>query len=159
MFPSDLKHYLHFDSVGLSITKYPWAGDVYRTYATRGGRNPITGEEPDPQPLFGHGPDFGYFHLGAIWYGDEIWNGGREKDYNNDGNIDQYEVLRFCDEEFQGTCYQKWTKANHLLGEVEVGGYNPKFFSQNSRRALESGRQPGDVQSLHGEVTAAGRDH
>lgn len=139
MFPADLKHYLHFDSVGLSITKYPWAGDVYRTYATRGGRNPITGEEPDPQPLFGHGPDFGYFHLGAIWYGDEIWNGGREKDYNNDGNIDNYEVLRFCDEEFQGTCYQKWTKANHpTLGEVEVGGYNPKFFSQNSPpQALE----------------------
>ena len=132
MFPSDLKHYLHFDSVGLSITKYPWAGDVYRTYATRGGRNPITGEEPEPQPLFGHGPDFGYFHLGAIWYGDEIWNGGRERDYNNDGNIDQYEVLRYCDEEFGGTCYQKWTKANHpVLGEVEVGGFNPKFFSQN----------------------------
>ena len=132
MFPSDLKLYQHFDSVGLTITKYPWAGDVYRTYSTRGGPNPITGEEPQPNPLFGHGPDFGYFHLGAIWYGDEIWNGGRERDYNNDGNIDQYEVLRYCDDEFQGTCYQKWTKANHpTLGEVEVGGFNPKFFSQN----------------------------
>jgi hypothetical protein len=132
MFPADLKHYLHFDSVGLSITKYPWAGDVYRTYATRGGRNPLTGEEPQPNPLFGHGPDFGYFHLGAIWYGDEIWNGGRERDYNNDGRIDQNEVLRYCDEEFGGTCFQKWTKAMHpTLGEVEVGGYNPKFFSQN----------------------------
>jgi hypothetical protein len=132
MFPSDLTHYLHFDSVGLSITKYPWAGDVYRTYATRGGRNPITGEEPQPNPLFGHGPDFGYFHLGAIWYGDEIWNGGRERDYNNDGDIDQYEVLRYCDEEFGGTCFQNWTKVMHpALGEVEVGGYNPKFFSQN----------------------------
>jgi len=132
MFPSDLKFFQHFDSVGLSITRYPWAGDVYRTYATRGGRNPITGEEPEPQPLFGHGPDFGYFHVGAIWYGDEIWNGGRERDYNNDGRVDQYEVLRYCDEEFGGTCYQKWTKAVHpTLGEVEVGGYNPKFFSQN----------------------------
>jgi hypothetical protein len=131
MYASDLKLYQHFDSVGLSITKYPWAGDVYRTYATRGGG--------DPNPLFGHGPDFGYFHLGAIWYGDEIWNGGREKDYNNDGTIDNYEVLRFCDEEFGGTCYQRWTKASHpTLGEVEVGGYNPKFFSQNSPpKALE----------------------
>ena len=132
MFPTDLKHFQHFDSVGLSLTKYPWAGNVYRTYATRGGPNPVTGEEPQPQPLFGHGPDFGYFHVGTIWYGDEIWNGGRENDYNKDGRIDNYEVLRFCDEEFGGTCYQKWTKAFHpTLGEVEVGGYNPKFFSQN----------------------------
>jgi hypothetical protein len=132
MFPSDLKLYQHFDSVGLSITNYPWAGDVYRTYSTRGGPNPVTGEEPQPNPLFGHGPDFGYFHLGAIWYGDELWNGGRERDYNNDGRVDQYEVLRYCDEEFGGTCYQRWTKVVHpALGEVEVGGFNPKFFSQN----------------------------
>lgn len=132
MFPQDLRWYQHFDSVGLSITRYPWAGDVYRTYATRGGPNPVTGEEPEPNPLFGHGPDYGYFQLGAIWYGDEIWNGGRERDYNNDGRVDQYEVLRYCDEEFGGTCYQKWTTANHpVLGEIEVGGYNPKFFSQN----------------------------
>ena len=129
MYPSDLKHYLHFDSVGLSITKYPWAGDVYRTYATRGAANP---ETADPQPLFGHGPDFGYFGFGAIWYGDELWNGGRERDYNNDGRIDAPEVLRYCDEEFGGRCYQNWTKAFHpVYGEVEVGGYNPKFFSQN----------------------------
>src|SRR5688572_7911923 len=93
MFPTDLKHFQHFDSVGLSLTKYPWAGNVYRTYATRGGPNPVTGEEPQPEPLFGHGPDFGYFHVGAIWYGDEIWNGGRENDYNKDGRIDNYEVL------------------------------------------------------------------
>jgi hypothetical protein len=125
MFPADLRHYLHFDSVGLSITKYPWAGDVYRTYATRGG-------DGDPNPLFGHGPDFGYFHLGAIWYGDEIWNGGRERDYDNNGRIEASEVLRYCDEEFAGRCYQNWTRAFHpMYGEVEVGGYNPKFFSQN----------------------------
>jgi hypothetical protein len=129
MFPADLKLMLHFDSVGLSITKYPWAGDVYRTYATRGAPNPATAE---PQPLFGHSPDFGYFGYGAVWYGDELWNGGRERDYNNDGRIDASEVLRYCDEEFGGRCYQNWTKAFHpVYGEVEVGGYNPKFFSQN----------------------------
>jgi len=128
MFPADLKLYQHYDSVGLSITKYPWAGDVYRTYATRFAP-PGQGE---PQPLFGHGPDFGYFQMGQIWYGDELWNGGRERDYNGDGRWDQYEVLRYCDEEFGGTCIQPWTKVMHPdLGEVEVGGYNPKFFSQN----------------------------
>jgi hypothetical protein len=129
MFASDLKLYQHFDSVGLSITKYPWAGNVYRTYATRGADDPATA---DPSPLFGHSPDFGYFGFGAIWYGDELWNGGRERDYNNDGRIDASEVLRYCDEEFGGRCFQNWTRAFHpVYGEVEVGGYNPKFFSQN----------------------------
>jgi hypothetical protein len=128
MFPSDLKLFQYYDSVGLSKTGYPWAGDVYRTYATRFAP-PGQGQ---PEALFGHGPDFGYFQMGQIWYGDELWNGGRERDYNGDGRWDQYEVLRYCDEEFGGSCYQPWTKVTHPeLGDVEVGGYDPKFFSQN----------------------------
>ena len=129
MFAADRKLFQHFDSVGLSHTKYPWAGNTYRTYATRFATNPA---EANPNALFGHGPDWGYFQFGAIWYGDEIWNGGRERDYNGDGRWDAYEVLRYCDEEFGGTCYMPWTKFHHPdLGEVEIGGYNPKFFSQN----------------------------
>ena len=133
MYPADLKFYQHFDSVGIAKTAYPWAGDVFRTYNTRGGVNPITGDSARPEPLFGHGPDFGYFQFGAIWYGDELWNGGREKDYNKDGRIDEYEVLRFCDEEYGGKCFKPWTKFNAggTLGEVELGGMNPKFWSQN----------------------------
>ena len=132
MFPTDVKWYQHFDSVGLSLTKYPWAGDVYRTYATRGRVTNAQGDTLRPQPLFGHGPDFGYFYYGVIWYGDELWNGGRERDYDNDGEVESHEVLRYCDEEFGGKCFKAWTKFQHpVLGEVEVGGYNPKFFSQN----------------------------
>lgn len=128
VFPSDLKLLQHYDSVGLSHTEYPWAGNVYRTYATRFSPP----GEGTPQPLFGHGPDFGYFQMGQIWYGDELWNGGRERDYDGDGRWDQYEVLRYCDEEFGGRCFQPWTKVQHPdLGEVEVGGMNPKFWSQN----------------------------
>ena len=132
MFPSDLALYQHFDSVGLSFTKYPWAGDVYRTYNTRVPVNPFTGDSARPEPLFGHSPDFGYFGFGAIWYGDELWNGGRERDYDGNGVTEQWEVLRYCDENFGGRCFQGWTKARHpVLGEVEVGGFNPKFWSQN----------------------------
>lgn len=128
VFPKDLALMHHYDSVGLAITGYPWAGNTYRTYATRFAP-PGEGE---PNALFGHGPDFGYFQMGQIWYGDELWNGGRERDYNGDGRWDQYEVLRYCDEEFGGTCYQPWTKTIHPeYGEVEVGGPNPKFWSQN----------------------------
>ncbi len=132
MSPADLAIYKHMDSVGLSHTKYPWAGDVYRTYNTRVPVNPFTGDSTRPEPLFGHGPDWGYSYYGAVWYGDELWHGGREKDYDGDGNIEDFEVLRYCDERFGGTCFKPWTRFTHpTLGEVEIGGFNPKFFSQN----------------------------
>ena len=125
MYPEDLAHYLHFDSVGVSITGYPWAGDVYWDYATRGARE--TGS-----PLFGHGPDFGYFYYGSIWYGDELWDGGSVGDLNGDGVEDDLDRLLWIDTVDGGRSFQNWTVAQHpTLGEVEVGGFHPKFFQQN----------------------------
>ena len=120
MFPEDNKWYVLFDNIGKSITGYERAGDVYNDYG--GG-----------SPLFGHGPDFGYWYYGAIWYGDEIWNSGRAgKDYNNDGVIDDLDRLIMNDEELGGTAFFNWKPYHHPdLGEVEIGGWNPKFFSQN----------------------------
>jgi hypothetical protein len=94
--------------------------------------NAFTGDSSRPEPLFGHSPDFGYFGYGAVWYGDELWNGGRERDYDGDGQVEAWEVLKYCDDEFGGTCFKKWTPYQHpQLGKVEIGGYNPKFFAQN----------------------------
>ncbi|MCL2502445.1 MAG: M14 family metallopeptidase [Bacteroidales bacterium] len=121
MFPEDNKWYTLFDNIGKGITGYERAGDVYQDY---GGGN----------PLFGHGPDFGYWYYGAIWYGDEIWNSGRAtKDYNNDGVIDDLDRLIMNDEEYGGTLFTNWKPyPNHPdLGYVEIGGWNPKFFLQN----------------------------
>jgi hypothetical protein len=122
-----------FDKEGLKITGYPWAGDVYHVYATRGGPNPITGEPPRDSPIYGHGPDFGFSYFGVIWYGDEIWNGGRFVDYNKDGQFDELEAMRWYDENRQGKGdFQNWTPYKHpQLGDVEIGGWNPKFYAQN----------------------------
>ena len=126
MYPEDLRYYLHFDTVGQRLTGYPWAGDVYYTYATRDR------EDAFPQPLFGHGPDFGYFYYGSIWYGDELWNGGIFRDENNDGRRDQLDALIWDDRENGGRGFKRWTKVHHPdFGEVEIGGFHPKFFSQN----------------------------
>jgi hypothetical protein len=133
MFPEDAALFNKFDKEGLRITGYPWAGDVYHVYATRSGVNPFTGEPSRDEPLFGHGPDFGYLYFGAIWYGDEIWNGGRFVDYNKDGRIDELEVLRWYDENRPAKGdFKDWTPFRHpQLGDVEIGGWNPKFWSQN----------------------------
>lgn len=132
MYPEDLALYEHFDSAGLSFTNYPWAGDVYWTYATRGD-DP---EEAEGNPLFGHGPDFGYFYLGAIWYGDELWDGGRVGDVNGDGEDDDLDRLIWQDSVAAGRDYPmpfaEWTEVEHPEhGTIEVGGWHPKFFSQN----------------------------
>jgi len=157
MFKEDLALYKYFDAEGKKITGYAQAGDVYWDYsgAARRLEDALAGRPPAPRgrggfsdetaprepedpkditgsPLFGHSPDWGYFQYGAIWYGDELWIGGRVKDYNNDGRVDEYEQLRWMDEEAGGKPFLPWTKAQHpTLGEVEIGGNNPKFFSQN----------------------------
>ncbi|MDT8341660.1 MAG: phenylalanine--tRNA ligase beta subunit-related protein, partial [Longimicrobiales bacterium] len=130
MYPEDLAWYEHFDSVGISITGYPWAGDVYHTYATR--NNP----DREGSPLFGHGPDFGYFYLGAIWYGDELWDGGQVGDVNGDGEEDDLDRLLWQDSVAAGRDFampfKAWTPFRHPeFGDVEIGGWHPKFFSQN----------------------------
>jgi len=140
MFPEDLKLYRYFDEQGKKITGYPYAGDVYYDYANAGRDARAMFLDPDHtpetefkgEPLFGHSPDFGYFYYGAIWYGDEIWNGGRVKDYDGDGKVSELEVLRWNDEVLGGKGFFNWKKFNHpQLGEVEIGGFNPKFFRQN----------------------------
>jgi len=132
MFPEDLAYFEHFDSLGRSITGYPWAGDTYETYMTRVPINPMTGDPNIPRPLFGHGPDFGYFYYGAIWYGDELWHGGRMKDYNEDGLLDEVDALIWDDQENGGRGFREWEPLEHpVLGSVEIGGFHPKFFSQN----------------------------
>ena len=121
MFPEDNKYYLMFDQIGKDITGYERAGDVYNDYG--GGT-----------PLFGHGPDFGYWYYGAIWYGDEIWDGGQSiGDYNKDGVVDELDRLLWDDKENDGLAFKEWTAFKHpTLGDVEIGGWDPKFFSQNS---------------------------
>jgi len=130
MYPEDLAYYEYFDSLGVSITGYPWAGDVYHDYSTRRDEDagPMEGN-----PLFGHGPDFGYWYYGSIWYGDELWDGGNFGDRNGDGEEDELDALLWDDEENEGRAFTEWTPYQHPeLGTVEIGGWHPKFFSQNA---------------------------
>jgi hypothetical protein len=133
--PADLALFKRFDAVGKQLTGSGRAGNTYRDYATQ-NPTPSEGSTPDPnaQPeaLYGHGPDRGYFQFGAVWYGDELWNQGANKDYNGDGQFGDWEKQRWCSENGYENCFLPWTKVTHpTLGEVEVGGINPKFMSQN----------------------------
>ena len=133
--PADIKLLEKLDKVGQELTGYTRAGNVYMDYAVQPPRQAegSSGGLGDPEPLFGHGPDFGYFQYGAVWYGDEYWiSGGRVKDYNGDGQYGDWEGQRWCSERGIPDCFLPWKKFTHpTLGQVEIGGMNPKFFSQN----------------------------
>ena len=132
MFPSDLELFNYYDTLGMEITGYPWAGDTYNTYNTRTAVSSWSGDSTKPDPLFGHGPDFGYTYFGSIWYGDELWNGGLYGDLNGDGEKDELDVLLWDDQENGGRGFKEWELFMHpTLGPVEMGGYHPKFFAQN----------------------------
>ncbi|MFA6126529.1 MAG: M14 family metallopeptidase [Bacteroidales bacterium] len=132
MYEADRKLLEHYDTVGMKITGYPWAGDVYDEYNTKEPVSSYSGDSTRPEPLFGHGPDFGYSYFGAIWYGDEIWNGGLYADLNQDGKKDELDILIWDDQENGGRGFKEWTTIMHpFLGPVEIGGYHPKFFAQN----------------------------
>ncbi len=119
MYEEDLDLFFYFDTLGMSITGYPGAGSVYDDFI--GGR-----------PLFGHGPDYGYFYYGAIWYGDELWNNARFDDFNDDGTMDDWDRLYWDDNYNDGQGWKDWVEVDHpQLGTVEVGGFHPKFFLQN----------------------------
>ncbi len=119
MYPEDLDLFFYFDTLGMSITGYPGAGSVFDDFI--GGR-----------PLFGHGPDYGYWYYGSIWYGDELWNNGRFEDFNDDGEMDDWDRLYWDDNFNGGRGWKDWTEVSHpQLGTVEVGGFHPKFFLQN----------------------------
>ena len=121
MYPEDLELYREFDKRGKTITGYARAGDVYHDYSS--GRD---------QPLFGHSPDFGYWYYGAIWYGDELYDGGRVGDYDKDGTADDWDRLQYNDKELKISRFQEWKKVIHPdYGEVEVGGWASKFINQN----------------------------
>jgi hypothetical protein len=116
-----------FDRTALSFTNNRFAGDVYRTYMAE-----YAYWWPTPYPIFGHGPDFGYFQFGAVWYGDELWNGGEFEDYDGDGAYAQWELARWCRERGRDGCFVPWRRREHpTLGAVEIGGIDPKFWQWN----------------------------
>jgi Zinc carboxypeptidase len=135
MFPEDLAYYRRFDTLGMRITGYPAAGDVYLTANAflqnlRGG--PGSTEPFRPVPTFGHGPDFGYFYYGAIWYGDELWSRGYHEDVNGDGRRDELDALLWDQRDNGGRGFRRWNPVQHpTLGPVELGGFHPKFFVMN----------------------------
>ncbi|MFB0565707.1 MAG: M14 family metallopeptidase [Candidatus Aminicenantaceae bacterium] len=96
----------------------------YVTLARRGVE--ITNYTPVPGGGMGQFSAWGYEHFGAFTFLVELWN--IPADFNEDGIVDQGEMLRWVDREFRGEGWVEWKPFKHpTYGDIEIGGTFTKF--------------------------------
>lgn len=91
------------------------------------------------QPDTGFSNDWAYFHLGIFSLLPETGGAG-DRDYDGDGYLSPYEVLRWNDEQKGGQYFVPWRPYRHsTLGDVEIGGPRgmPQGIDARLRRECE----------------------
>ena len=87
-------------------------------------------------------PEWAYEHLGIIGYTSELWDRLGRAGINSVESMKvtepeklediQVKLLEWNDRELYGKGFLPWTSFSHpQLGEVEIGGWEPKFVIQN----------------------------
>lgn len=117
--------------------------------------------------VYGSTVDFGYAHLGAIAFTNELW--GWPTDYDGDGDVSWPERLRWSDERLGGEAFVEWEPFDHPeLGEVEIGGWSqfhsrmppvgflPELCRLNSDFVLFHAEATPLLEITRAEVTAVG---
>ena len=130
MIPADLATYIALGVRGEEITGYP-CQDIYGVFAGNTAQ-------------WGTFMDLSYEYLGISSFAVELWDlmgrsGIKEKSFSKIMRLSpaeqeeiQMKTLRWNDEVMGGSCFINWTSFNHpQLGEVEIGGWNPKEGRQN----------------------------
>ena len=127
---ADLVAYKVIGQLGEEITGYP-CQDIYGVFAGN-------------TEQWGTFMDLSYEYLGLSSFAPELWDlmgrsGVKEKGRTaiskltyKDLEENQLKTLRWNDEVMNGECFIPWTAFNHpQLGEVEIGGWNPKNGRNN----------------------------
>lgn len=98
--------------------------EKYMTLARRGVE--ITNYTPTPGGGSGQFSAWGYEHYGAFTFLVELWN--IPADFNEDGVVDNHEMLLWVDREFRGEGWVDWMPFDHpTFGKIEIGGTFKKF--------------------------------
>ena len=128
----DLVAYKALGRRGTEITSYP-CKSIFEGF-TRDKRKPSIGSVLD----------LSYDHLGIISFATELWDlqkraGIPDREMAAQAHLSEEEeeqdglkVLKWLDSEMAGEGFAPWANVSHpQLGEVEVGGVDPKFIRQN----------------------------
>lgn len=132
MDPRDLKIYLAAGEIAEEVTGYP-CKSIFEWFTSDKGR-----------PSVGSALEWTYETLGILSFATELWDmrgraGVPKKPANayltmTGREIEDHELalLRWNDEAMNGRLFVNWRKFRHpQLGDVEIGGWEPKFGMQN----------------------------
>ena len=90
------------------------------------------------ETMHGFSNDWAYMQVGIHSLLPEVSGAGR--DYDLDGYVTRYEILRWVDEEKDGVHFAPWTPWQHPeLGEVEIGGFRGLPQGVDDRLEFECG--------------------
>ncbi len=122
---TDLESFKALGKIGEQLTGYPCIS-VFEGF---------TGSA-----IYGVYIDWVYEHRGILGYTTELWDikaragieGKRDFLKREFNEAEELTILKWNDEELDGTGFVRWTKFDHPeLGEVEIGGWKPKTVIQN----------------------------
>jgi murein tripeptide amidase MpaA len=116
----DMAYFMAVGAVGTELTGYP----VLSVY------NDFTTDKANPR----HGVfvDWAYDFFGAFAFTTEIWKAPGETGKSAFDTLDELLAMQWNDKELGGRGFVNWTAFKHpVLGDVEIGGWNSNYFSQN----------------------------
>jgi len=116
----DMRNFEAIGALGTEITGYP----VLSVY------NDFTTDKSNPR----HGVfvDWAYDFFGALAFTTEIWKAPGELGKSVFEGWDEEAAMEWNDSHLNGQGFVEWKKYNHPeFGEVEIGGWNSNYFSQN----------------------------
>lgn len=122
---ADVLAYKELGKVGEELTGYPCISIM----------EGFTGD-----PIYGVFVDWSYEHKGLMGFSTELWDPLQQAGKTGKKNFTEHSFseedellkLKWNDETLNGEAFMSWTPFQHpQLGEVEIGGWHPKYFAQN----------------------------
>lgn len=122
---ADVLAYKELGKIGEDLTGYPCISIL----------EGFTGD-----PIYGVFVDWSYEHRGLLGFSTELWDPLQQAGKTGKKNFtersfseeDELLKLKWNDEALNGEAFMPWTPFQHpQLGEVEIGGWHPKYFAQN----------------------------
>ena len=122
---ADVQAYKELGRIGEEITGYPCVSIL---------------EGFIGNPIYGVFVDWSYEHRGLLGLSTELWDPLQQAGKTGKKNFldrvfneeDELLKLKLNDEKLNSEAFMPWTPFNHpQLGEVEIGGWHPKYFAQN----------------------------
>jgi hypothetical protein len=128
--PEDNDFYIRMGAIWSALSGGGVINNNYYAQEVKAGRYGET--------MHGYMNDWAYMHVGIHSFLAEISGAGR--DYDGDGYVTVYEIMRWNDKEKGGIYFAPWKPYKHpILGKIEIGGWRglPQAIGDRLKRECE----------------------